>query len=52
VYIDLETGTIVNGPIVFIPLDVEFDMEGMSDSEIIDLASAIGTPVTVSMMEE
>lgn len=45
-YVDLDTGTIFNGPVVFIPLDVAFDTEELSDSEVISLASAIGNPVS------
>ena len=51
-YVDLDTGAILDGPIVFIPLDVEFSIEDLTDQEVIDLASAIGTPVGPSMMEE
>ena len=37
-FIDAETGTIVNGPIWFVRNDV--DLEGLSDSEIIEIAQA------------
>lgn len=35
-FIDAETGTVINGPIWYVREDV--DLEGLSDSEIIDLA--------------
>jgi hypothetical protein len=39
-FVDIETGTVVNGPIY--KLDDDVELEGLSDSEISDLASAIG----------
>jgi hypothetical protein len=51
-YVDLDTGTILNGPIVFIPLDVEFSTEDLTDGEVIALAAFVGTPMTPSLMEQ
>ena len=45
VYVDLESGTILNGPIVAVSWEHDFD--SLSDSEIIERAEAIGHPVTV-----
>lgn len=42
-YVDLETGTVLNGPIVSIPADT--DTDDLSDTEVIELATRIGTPV-------
>ena len=44
-YVDLETGTILNGPIVQIPMDVEFPTEDMSDSEWIEFATEHGVKI-------
>jgi hypothetical protein len=35
-FIDAESGTVLNGPIYWVEDDV--DLEGLSDSELIDLA--------------
>lgn len=43
--IDLETGTVLNGPIVFVPDALAFHIEDASDSEIIEFAERYGSPV-------
>lgn len=45
-YVDLDTGTILGGPIAFIPLDVPFDCEGMTDQDVIDRAIEVGIILT------
>jgi hypothetical protein len=41
-YVDLDTGTIVDGPVVRIPEDIEFDIEGMTDRDVIEFGRVNG----------
>lgn len=42
-YIDTDTGTVLNGPIVWV--DDAHDFEDISDSEALSLADEFGEPV-------
>ena len=44
-YIDTDSGTIVNGPVVYLDDAWADHLEGVSDSEIIEFALAHGTKV-------
>lgn len=41
-YIDLDSGTILTGPIVRIPEDIEFDIEGKTDADFIKFGEVNG----------
>lgn len=43
-FIDIETGTVLNGPIVFVPDSLAHHIEDASDSEIIEFAKNYGSP--------
>lgn len=45
-YIDLDTGTVVGGPVVRVPEDIEFDIEDMTDLDIIEFGRTHGIPVS------
>lgn len=45
IYIDAESGTILNGPVYRVEVEDADIFVGLSDSEVADLAASIGTEV-------
>lgn len=46
-YIDLDSGTIVNGPLVWVS-DDDRNLDGMCDSEVIEYGTDYGYPVRIA----
>lgn len=42
IFVDLDSGTILNGPVVEVDADPDI-FEGLSDSEVIDLARSLSS---------